>query len=316
MGTELSDEPKEPKEQKAPKELSFWVLLWIVLAVVALWVGTGFLLYDANDETPIWGNRGTFGDMFGSINALFSGLAFAGLIFTVLLQRQELQMQRHELRLQREEIVESRKELEGQRVQLEAQNQTFILQRFEGTFFQLFPNFIRIAESRASFKSETRYTNDVGQAVGNLENEIGQETAAHARYEDAVSAAYRTVLQRGNFLFLPRYFAALYSVLAFVDRSEVPNKQFYANLLRNELTGDEICLVAYVGLTDVAGAKLKPLIERYRLLKNISNQFLFDNLALLNAYDRSAFRTDLPAMLSTNSSGSQVAEWASSQHKT
>lgn len=300
-------------DREPPKELSFWVLFWIALAVVALWIGAGLVLYDANAGTPIWGERGTFGDMFGSVNALFSGLAFAGIIFTVLLQRQELQLQRHELKLQRDEIIASRQELAGQRMQLEAQSQTFILQRFEGTFFQLFPNFIRIAESRASFKSETRYTNDVGQAVHHLEKEIAQETAAHARYEDAVSAAYMTLLQRGQFLFLPRYFSALYSVIAFVDRSEVPNKQFYANLLRNELTRDEICLVAYVGLTDIAGSKLKPLIERYRLLKNIPNQFLFDNLPLFKAYDRSAFRADLPPMLSTHSGGSQLEEWVASQ---
>lgn len=303
MGSEL---PKEP-----PKELSFWVLVWIALGVIALWAGTGFLLYDAGKDTAPWGERGTFGDMFGSINALFSGLAFAGLIFTVLLQRQELQLQRHELKLQREEIVESRKELAGQRMQLEAQSKTFIQQRFEGTFFQLFPYFSRTADKAGRYSD----AGDVANARILLGNEVRQETAAHSRFEDAVSAAYRTVLNGRHFPFLSRYFRTLYSVIAFVDRGLIEDRQFYANLVRSELSSHECELLAYVGLSDLGQPKLKPLIERYRLLKNISNQFLSDNLPLFNAYDRSAFRTDLPAMLSTHSSGSQLEEWVASLQK-
>src|SRR5687767_14281913 len=48
--------------------------------------------------------RGQHGDMFGGLNALFSGLAFAGLIYTVLLQREELSLQRRELELTRQEL--------------------------------------------------------------------------------------------------------------------------------------------------------------------------------------------------------------------
>jgi hypothetical protein len=45
-----------------------------------------------------WPNEaGPFGDMFGALNALFSGLAFAGLIIAILLQREELKLQRQTL---------------------------------------------------------------------------------------------------------------------------------------------------------------------------------------------------------------------------
>jgi hypothetical protein len=37
--------------------------------------------------------RGQFGDMFGVVNTLFTGLAFAGLIYTILLQRKDFEMQ-------------------------------------------------------------------------------------------------------------------------------------------------------------------------------------------------------------------------------
>lgn len=52
-----------------------------------------------NKDTP-----GQFGDMFGGINALFTGLALAGVIYTILLQRHDLELQREELRLTREQL--------------------------------------------------------------------------------------------------------------------------------------------------------------------------------------------------------------------
>lgn len=50
---------------------------------------------------------GTYGDSYGSLNTLFSGLAFAVLIISLFMQRQELRAQREELEAQRNEIKES-----------------------------------------------------------------------------------------------------------------------------------------------------------------------------------------------------------------
>lgn len=57
-----------------------------------------------------WAKSGTFGDTYGALNALFSGLALAGVIVTILIQRTELKNQRIELSLQRNEMKETRKE--------------------------------------------------------------------------------------------------------------------------------------------------------------------------------------------------------------
>lgn len=53
---------------------------------------------------PALSDSGLFGDMFGGINALFSGLAFLGVIYAIILQREELQLQRKELELTRGEL--------------------------------------------------------------------------------------------------------------------------------------------------------------------------------------------------------------------
>lgn len=302
-------------ERNPPKELSFWVLFAIAFVVVALWVGAGVLLYDANESTPILGERGTFGDMFGSINALFSGLAFAGIIFTVLLQRQELQLQRHELKLQREEIIESRKELTGQRQQLEQQSQTFFLQRFEGTFFQLFNQFRETARTYKA--STTKAEGKVGfqHTLVAFKGRMRIDQREGAQFEENINRAYAALIEDPGNSDLVRYYKALFSVLSFIDRAKTLDARFYSNLVRSELSQGEVILLAYIGLTDIARPKLKPLIERYTMLKHIPNQVLFENIPLLKAYSRSAFKADLPTMLSTHLAESPQEEPVASQPK-
>ncbi len=85
---------------------------WIIfgtLFILILWILTPIVTtkYFPN-------NYGLFGDQFGSINSLFSGLAFLGLIVAILLQRKELIDQRKELRLTREVHESSTKILKEQ----------------------------------------------------------------------------------------------------------------------------------------------------------------------------------------------------------
>ena len=59
--------------------------------IFGLWFLCWFLVGNFLSD---WTSRGQFDDMFGTVNALFSGLAFAGIIYTILLQREELEEQR------------------------------------------------------------------------------------------------------------------------------------------------------------------------------------------------------------------------------
>jgi hypothetical protein len=63
-----------------------------IILIIALWLLSGVIIHFIDSE-----NRGTFGDMFGSINALFSGLALFGIILSILIQQNELNLQRTEL---------------------------------------------------------------------------------------------------------------------------------------------------------------------------------------------------------------------------
>ncbi len=68
-----------------------------------------FILYFflVREFYPALSDRALFGDMFGGVNALFSGFAFLGVIYAILLQKEELQLQRKELELTREELKKS-----------------------------------------------------------------------------------------------------------------------------------------------------------------------------------------------------------------
>ncbi len=76
-------------------------LVALVVATFALWIGCGLAAYFVFDSV---GDAGALGDAFGAINALFSGLALAGVIVAIIMQGQELRLQREELRLTREEL--------------------------------------------------------------------------------------------------------------------------------------------------------------------------------------------------------------------
>ncbi len=118
----------------AEEQVSLKVLIWFVIAIVAMFsiysVAILLLYPDLRD-------RGLLGDQFGGLNSLFAGLAFAGLIYTIHLQRRELSLQRKELELTREELVGQREQLEGQKEQLSIQNTTLQEQGRERTFLSL-----------------------------------------------------------------------------------------------------------------------------------------------------------------------------------
>ena len=91
------------------KKLSYLICA-IVIGLIVLYGGV-IIALDWRLDTFDFNKSGVFGDSFGLLTSLFSGLAFAGIIITILLQREELKHQREELRLQREEIAQNRKEL-------------------------------------------------------------------------------------------------------------------------------------------------------------------------------------------------------------
>ena len=76
------------KEKSIFKSWPFWTLMAIIVA----WSST-FFLYKIGLTRK---EQGLFGDMFGAVNALFSGFAFWGLIITIRQQKKEIDEQKKE----------------------------------------------------------------------------------------------------------------------------------------------------------------------------------------------------------------------------
>lgn len=71
---------------------AFVIISWIS----SFFVTASFFEYASNHFCFEVSDVGAFGDSFGAVNALFSGLALSGLVFTIILQQRELSAQRDE----------------------------------------------------------------------------------------------------------------------------------------------------------------------------------------------------------------------------
>lgn len=277
-------------------KIGWWWPWLLFFGVPVVWVGYWWILWISGWFPEL--EKGQFGDVFGALNTLFSGLAFAGVIWTILLQREEL-------KLQRRELANTREEIRGQKEQLKAQNLTLKKQNFESSFFQFLGLHNGIANSMA-------VSNDFGnlyqgrECFGFLLDEFKKEYKGvkknfYAEWEESPDKARQLRLEWINEKYeefvkkyqshVGYYFRALYNFVKFVDQSDFPEefeaKKFYTNLIRAQLSSDELGLLFYNCLSE-RGAKFKKLVEKYALLEDMDFKVLI-NEDHKNLYDKRAY---------------------------
>lgn len=259
-----------------------WTGIIVALVIISLWVGTYFLLKDLQPE-----DRGTIGDMFGSINSLFSGLALAGIILTILLQRTELKLQRKELSDTREEF--------------RIQNETLRLQRFENTFFNLL-NLHHEIVSAIDFRYYKRKekksnwvavsTNEELEAVTITSRDVFRYRYNQMREDMVKNPSNHEELYLNHYekaqTDFGHYFRNLYRMIKLVDSTDFlindPEnttdtfkiKYKYTSIIRAQLSDYELLWLFYNCLSENGELKFKPLIEAYSLLKNMPTDKLAD----------------------------------------
>ena len=80
----------------------------VILIVIAIWCFISLIPIGIGALSGLdIGQRGQIGDMFGFSNSFFSSMAFALVVYTVYLQRKDLDLTREELRLTRDELKRS-----------------------------------------------------------------------------------------------------------------------------------------------------------------------------------------------------------------
>jgi len=207
----------------------------------------------------------TFGDIFNALGSLFTALAFAGLIVTIIIQRQDIN----------------------------DQNKISNIQNFENNFFRLLEQHHRIIDS---FIIEPKPNNkgdsiapypEKRQKISQLEAFDFLAKDFKYRFEKIKEIRFpadksiQTVFvyaflhhTYGKYGYmLGHYFRNLYHIVKFIDDDKSLKtfelKYKYAKILRAQLSAPEINLIAWNGLTNY-GEAFKPLIEKYRLLKNMN----------------------------------------------
>lgn len=289
-----------PGNSNKIENTNYLPLILLSVGVVGLFALSWWWLSVAINDPE---KQGQFGDQFGAVNALFSGLAFAGLIFTIILQKKELE-------LQREELSDTRKELKGQKEQLEVQNKTLKIQRFESTFFHMMELQQQIVNELSTNQTE-EIRKDMWEGYISFskdypvdQNIRGRNLFFHAFcniiHELQVNSdgveklrGMKEVLEmHGSSLYekmttptyFDHYFRHLYTILQFIDKEnkkEARDRIFseeelydYAKILRATLSRHELVWLYYNGLSEYGNNKLKLLIERYSMLNNIRKDLL------------------------------------------
>ena len=249
---------------------------WIaVLVVISLWAGSYFIIDCFSDE------GGSVGDQFGAVNALFSGLAFAGLIITLLMQREDLN-------LQRKEMEKTNEELKGQKEQFKLQNETLAKQQFESTFFQLM-NQVNNVRGNIMFKDDNNTIEYIGEnafeeVYYSLKEQLNQgHPESFNRYspreeEDVTLARDKEIYYDfyTDYSFIGLFFRSLYRLIKYVDDSELTDyeKYQYTSFVRSQLSDDILLLLFYNCTLGSGERKFKPLLETYVLLNNMPKETL------------------------------------------
>jgi len=248
-----------------------WYTLFIVFALwVICWLAV--VNWCTTDYRNRWAIRGQFGDMFGAVNALFSGLAFAGLIITITQQNRALQ-------LQQDEIIENGNIIKRQ--------------IFDNTFFSMLSMHNDLVNSIDLRDSRTKILTVEGKDCfevffTRLEKEINSYISKSVEATQIVKEDIVKGMEIGKYIELyeafykknqknlGHYYRNLYSLVSMVDNSALDDdsKYQYVKIVRAQLSMYELMLLFYNCLS-IGKDKFKPLVEKYALLKHINKGGLF-----------------------------------------
>lgn len=262
-----------------------WLIVMVSISILIALGAISFYVYTfpntLSNKQEVWGQFGDF--IGGTLNPLFALTALFALLYTVHQQSIELRA--------------SSEQLKNSANALQTQNQTLEKQNFEDTFFQLLRLFgeiikdlnyverdmmstIRGGNSSVTEYHDRRCLSRLYQVLKNSYNnnkpsDIVDFNSDDKRqfYNDLYESFYK---EHGHHI--GHYFRMLYNVIKFVDRSEFNDefKKVYTNLIRSQLSRDELALLFYNCLSEYGNEKLLPLVMKHKLMKHLEVGIIFD----------------------------------------
>ena len=249
--------------------LIFIVLLWLITPI-SYWMGEHYPLIDV-------GPRGTFGDSFGAINSLFTGLALIGVAITGYLQQRDIEQQQNELK---------------------QQNKTLKIQNFEHSFFSMLSAFNDITNSLQLYSEQNQYTRGrdclrvFHKRLLNKLKKYDEETLASKTSD--TNELHLTVMYdlwwEKHRTKLSHYFRTLFHIVKFVHEAEIEDKEKYLKIVRAQLSDQEQALLFYNCLGS-PGKDFRQFVSDYALVKHVPDEFLVNQNHKTKFYPKIDFET-------------------------
>lgn len=234
------------------------------LMIVFFMIGIFFIFHPIGCSATIPESMSELGDSVGILNAFFSSLAFAVLIITMFLQREDLKQQR-------KEFVDMKEENQLQTQQFKIQNQNMEKQIFSGLFFSALNeiNNIKIGMEK-SYDSTLKFPKQLRdemqkvilRKIGIMLNKFQSDTykkmifdnmTLKSNFQDFALVCYNGSTELIDYLFIYTHYMLMnQKILSIIVESnlDTKDKKNYVELWFNRLSTDEKALIYFALIFD------------------------------------------------------------------
>ena len=211
---------------------------------------------------------GQFGDAFGALNGFLTACAFAAVIITYLLQREQLSLAKSQIAGQRSEI-EAQERQRAETLRLSRQ------QAFEQTLFKMIDNWRSHALSVNFQQTGVQVRNLIISSLGTGDARIYKNLIAPPEIRLQIGSDYIDHVYRGYEHALGPYFRTLYQIFKLIELESdsiisQQEKIRYAHVVRSSLDLNELYVVAANCCSMELSVPFDQLAVKYGLLKHLS----------------------------------------------
>ncbi|MBA9068725.1 hypothetical protein FHR71_002475 [Methylobacterium sp. RAS18] len=245
--------------------LKFGIFLATLIALGCTAIAcVGVAAYRVEDTSAqYYGQRG---DFFGGIlNPALTFITFIGFIYTIYLQKTELQESRVQFKRSADSLAE--------------QSASIRLQNYQGSFFQLLAthnDIVNAISVKDPVDNEIKIGREAFQVIYSSIRRIYRDKSKkfpRAGKERALQYAYGKVY-RDYQNQLGHYMRFLYNSIVMLQ--DGPDATRYIKLVRAQLSNQELLVIYYNCASSEMGLKFKLLAEKYQLFDNMPPHLLDD----------------------------------------
>lgn len=257
------------------------------------WTIEGLLVPQSSTEDmskfeEIGSKYGAFGDSYGSLNTLFTGFAFSGLIISIFIQLLELRQTRKELSGQKLALLGQEQEFKKQTQILENQ-QKIIDNQFKEAQKQNFVNqFYSLLEQRNNLlKNIIIHHQDINyngnrvllEYVSHFRNTLESYNRGHYNLKTHDINYFRLEWDRftkskfGNYDYQVmnylKFYIIIFNLISNATSINDSEKKIYISIVKSFISVDEQCLLIWLGIFN---NRVRKICNKYALLDEIYNK--------------------------------------------